>query len=142
MDTLLLRVLWELTNEFVDLETDLVDQSGWLVVIIAVVGTLGGLLEWLLDVVRLGGELLGLGSIVSDKYVVDWDDQLTSPSMRSLRLHRMSSVMVQSSIPIPAILVKSEGVLSSKKAGLLIFRGAHSPLYSGLGIFGIVHLPL
>ena len=50
--------------------------------------------------------------------------------------------MVQSSIPIPAILVKSEGVESLKKAGFAICVGDQGPLYAGLGVFGTVHLPL
>jgi hypothetical protein len=49
--------------------------------------------------------------------------------------------MVQSSIPIPASSVKSDGVLSSKNAGLATWRGAQTPLYSGLEILGMVHLP-
>ena len=62
------------------------------------------------------------------------DDWFASPQ-------RISSVMVQSSIPIPAILVKSEGVESSKNAGLWIFAGVQTPLYAGLGILGTVHFP-
>jgi hypothetical protein len=68
----------------------------------------------------LVGELLGQRLVVTNKDVVDYVGSAEAQRCGSVRarLHRMSSVMVQSSIPIPASLVKSDGVLSSKKAGL------------------------
>jgi hypothetical protein len=114
------------TDEFVDPETDFVEKSRRLIIIVCLGGSLGFLLDRLLDVEGLGSEFLGLSSIVSDKDVVDCTLGLSLPLGRYL--HKISSVMVQSSIPIPAIFVKSDGELSSKKAGLEICRGAHSPL--------------
>jgi hypothetical protein len=60
-----------LTDELVDLQTDLVEKSRGLLVIVQVGRSLSLLLNGLLNVVRLGSKLLGLGGIVSNKDVVD-----------------------------------------------------------------------
>ena len=59
------------TDEFVDPETDFVEKSRRLVIVVCLGGSLGFLLDRLLDVESLGSEFLGLSSIVSDKNVVD-----------------------------------------------------------------------
>jgi hypothetical protein len=64
------------TDEFVDLETDLVEESRRLFIIIRLGGSLGFLLKRLLDVISLGSEFLGLSGIVSDKDVVDFKSAL------------------------------------------------------------------
>jgi hypothetical protein len=62
----------KLTDELVDLETDLVDESGRLLIVLRIGGSLGFLLNWLLDVISLCSEFLGLRSVMSDKDVVDY----------------------------------------------------------------------
>ena len=59
------------TDEFVDPETDFVEKSRRLIIVISLGRSLSFLLEGLFDVESLGGELLGLSSIMSDKDVVD-----------------------------------------------------------------------
>jgi len=59
------------TNKLVDPETDLVEKSRRLIIVVSLCGSLGFLLERLLDVESLGSELLGLSSIVSDKDIVN-----------------------------------------------------------------------
>jgi hypothetical protein len=66
----------KLTDKFVDLETDLVEESRRLFIIIRLGGSLGFLLKRLLDVISLGSEFLGLSGIVSDKDVVDFKSAL------------------------------------------------------------------
>lgn len=85
-------------------------------------------------------KFLGCSGVVTNKDVVDYDSQWDS-MLEEKNGQRISSVMVQSSIPIPAIFVKSDGVESSKNAGLGVCWGAQKPLYAGFGILGTVHLP-
>jgi len=61
----------EHTDEFVDPETDFVEKSRRFIIVISLGRSLSFLLEGLFDVESLGGELLGLSSIMSDKDVVD-----------------------------------------------------------------------
>ena len=64
--------VWELTDELVDLKTDLVEKSRRFIIIVTLGRSLSFLLEGLFDVESLGCELLGLSSIMSDKDVVDF----------------------------------------------------------------------
>ena len=55
---------------------------------------------------------------------------------------KMPDDIVHSSIPMPENGANMYGVLSSKKSGLGICFAFHTPMYSGLSIFGAYHLPL
>jgi hypothetical protein len=60
------------TDEFVDPEADFVEKSRRLIIIVCLGGSLGFLLDRLLDVKSLGSEFLGLSGIVSNKDIVDY----------------------------------------------------------------------
>jgi len=64
--------VWELTDELVDLKTDLVEKSRRFIIIVTLGRSLGFLLKRLLDVICLGSKLLGLSSIMSNENVVDY----------------------------------------------------------------------
>jgi hypothetical protein len=104
-----------LTGKLVDLQLDFINR-GQLVLLVLVNISVLCQLSGVLDVVRLLGELPGVVGRVTNVDVVDCAPPSVSIYLSSTNrehLHKISSVIVQSSNPTPPRGSKSAGCISS-----------------------------